>query len=92
MSRAERIRDKLNDGLRPRQLDVVDDSHRHEGHGGWRPEGETHFRVTVVSEAFAGKPRVQRQQLVYGLLKDELDAGLHALQLKTLTPEEAGLD
>jgi BolA protein len=92
MDRAARIRRALDDGLSPRQLEIHDDSHRHEGHAGWRPEGETHFRVTVVAEAFAGKSRVQRQQLVYALLRGELDAGLHALQLKTLTPEEAGLN
>jgi len=92
MDRAERIRQKLNESLSPRRLDIADDSHRHEGHGGWRPEGETHFRIAVVSDAFAGKSRVQRQQQVYALLKEEFDSGLHALQLKTMTPEEAGLD
>jgi BolA protein len=90
MTRAERIHQILTDGLAPQSLEITDDSHRHAGHNGWRPEGETHFRVEVVSDAFEGQSRVNRQQLVYRLLKDELDTGLHALQLKTRTPEEAG--
>jgi BolA protein len=91
MSRAARMRQALEEGLAPERLEIVDDSHRHEGHSGWRPEGETHFRVDVVSKAFEGQSRVARQQRVYAILKAELDAGLHALQIKARTPEEAGL-
>ncbi len=70
-------------------LEVVDDSGRHAGHVGARPEGETHFNVTVVADAFAGKSRVQRQRLVYGILSEELAGPVHALSLVTSTPEEA---
>lgn len=87
---AESIRSKLTDGLSPTRLEVVDDSHRHAGHAGARPEGESHFSVEVVSAEFDGKSRVERQRMVYGLLAAELDAGLHALALKTLTPSEDG--
>ena len=48
-----------------------------------------HFQATVVSNEFAGKSRVQRQQRVYQTLKEKLATGeLHALSFKTLTPEE----
>jgi BolA family transcriptional regulator, general stress-responsive regulator len=85
---AETIRVKLSRGLEPVRLDIVDESHRHAGHAGARPEGESHFNVAVVSAAFAGKNRVARQRLVYGLLADELRTDIHALSLTTLTPEE----
>lgn len=90
MEYATRIRQKLTDGLAPERLEVVDESHRHAGHGGARPEGETHFHVTVVSAAFAGQSRVQRQRLVYSLLAEELQERVHALGLTTLAPGETG--
>lgn len=85
---AETLRAKLTAAFSPARLDVVDDSHRHAGHAGARPEGETHFNVTIVAEAFAGKSRVDRQRLVYAALAQELRERVHALQLTTLTPEE----
>ncbi|HYD29546.1 MAG TPA: BolA family protein [Azospirillaceae bacterium] len=88
MSYAERIRDKLTMALQPARLDVVDQSHRHAGHAGSHPDGETHFQVTVVSAAFEGRSRVARQRLVYDLLADELRERVHALSLQTLTPAE----
>jgi BolA family transcriptional regulator, general stress-responsive regulator len=84
---AERIRNKLA-ALRPTRLVVHDDSRQHAGHAGARPEGESHFRVEIVSSAFAGESRVARQRRVYALLADELRAGVHALQLTTLAPDE----
>ena len=89
MEYATRMRRKLTDALAPERLDIQDDSGRHAGHGGAHPEGETHFHVTVVSAAFAGKSRVERQRLVYGLLAQEMAERVHALGLTTLTPEEA---
>jgi BolA protein len=86
---AEAIERNLQRGLSPQRLEVQDDSARHAGHAGHRPEGETHFNVTVVSAAFGGKSRVARQRLVYDLLKAEFAAGLHALSVVTLTPEES---
>ena len=67
---------------------MVDDSARHAGHVGARPEGETHFNVEIVSAHFSGLSRVARQRLVYAALADELRTDVHALALKTLTPEE----
>lgn len=85
---ASAIDSKLRSAFAPVRLDIEDQSSRHHGHAGWREEGETHFRVEIVSSAFDGKNRVARQRLVYAALKEELDAGLHALALTTLTPEE----
>ena len=82
------IDNKLRARFAPTRLSIEDESSRHHGHAGWREGGETHFRVEIVSMAFEGQGRVARQRLVYGALKDELDAGLHALALTTLTPSE----
>ncbi|GJE53993.1 MULTISPECIES: BolA family protein [Methylobacterium] len=76
--------------LTPSFLDVVDESHLHAGHSGARPEGETHFRLDVVSAAFEGKSRVERHRLVNGALAPAFERGLHALALKARTPAEAG--
>jgi BolA protein len=88
---AERIRTKLTEGLSPVRLEVEDQSHRHVGHAGHDGRGESHFAVTVVSEAFAGMPRVDRQRLVYRLLAEEMAERIHALAIAARTPEEAGL-
>lgn len=88
MKVADIMRDKLTAAFAPQRLQIVDDSHRHAGHAGARPEGETHFSVEIVSAAFAGRSRVERQRLVYGTLAAELRERVHALALKTLTPDE----
>ena len=88
MAVAETIERKLTQALAPQRLKVVDDSEKHKGHAGYREGGETHFRVEVVSDAFAGQNRVARQRRVYEILAQELADRVHALQLTTLTPEE----
>jgi BolA protein len=91
MSIAETIRAKLTDRFAPTRLVIVDESHRHAGHAGARPEGETHFAVTIVAGSFTGLNRVARQRLVYETLADELSTRIHALSLTTLaTNEDAG--
>lgn len=85
---AERMRRKLEVAFAPTRLEIVDDSHRHAGHLGERPGGETHFNVTIVAASFAGASRVARQRLVYAALADELKERVHALQLRTLAPDE----
>ena len=89
MSIRTRIETKLTQALEPTRLKIVDDSEKHAGHSGYQPGGETHFRVEIVSARFTGMARVQRQRLVYELLTEELTERIHALQLKTLSPEEA---
>lgn len=86
---ADAIESKLRSALQPASLVITDDSAKHAGHAGARPGGESHFTVEIVSAAFEGKSRVQRQRLVYDLLKSEFDQGLHALALVTKTPAEA---
>jgi BolA family transcriptional regulator, general stress-responsive regulator len=88
VSVAETIRTKLTERLTPARLEIEDESHRHTGHEGARPGGETHFSVTIVSAAFVGQTRVARQRLVYQALAEELATRVHALSLTTLTPSE----
>ena len=88
MSVADTIREKLTSRFEPLRLGIIDESHRHAGHAGARPEGETHFAVTIVSAAFAGQSRVARQRLIYQTVAEELATRIHALSLTTLTPEE----
>jgi BolA protein len=88
MSVAATIRGKLTSRFAPVHLDIVDESHRHAGHAGARPEGETHFKVTIVSGSFGGLNRVARQRLVYDALAEELATRVHALSLTTLAPGE----
>lgn len=82
------IDNKLRATFAPARLAIEDESSKHHGHAGWREGGETHFKVEIVSAAFEGQSRVARQRSVYAALKQELDAGLHALALTTLTPAE----
>ena len=84
------IEKRLGEGLKPQRLSIVDESHLHAGHAHAPEGGESHFRVEVVSAAFAGLNRVARQRLVYGLLAEEMKERIHALALRTLTPEEDG--
>jgi BolA protein len=85
---AERIRRKLVDAFSPERLEVDDDSARHAGHAGAGEGGESHFNVTLVSPAFAGMGRVERQRRVYAALADELAGPVHALSLRALAPGE----
>ena len=70
-------------------MSITDESHLHAGHIGARPEGETHFRVDIVSAAFGGISRVERQRMIYRGLAEELSDRVHALALQVRTPQEA---
>jgi BolA protein len=85
----ERIADKLKRGLAPSALAVIDESYLHAGHAGHHAKGESHFRIEVVSDAFAGKSRVERHRLINSLLAEELASDVHALAISARTPEEA---
>ena len=82
------IATKLTAAFAPESLDVVDESHRHEGHAGHRPGGETHFRVHIVAEAFRGKSRVERHRMINQTLSGELASGVHALAIHASAPGE----
>lgn len=88
MSVAQILQRKLSDAFQPTRLSIVDDSHKHAGHAGAHPDGESHFSVEIVSPLFAGKSRVERQRLVYVVLAAELRHQVHALALRTLAPGE----
>lgn len=84
------LRRRLEAALGPARLVIEDQSARHAGHGGARPEGETHFRVELVSAAFAGRSRIERQRLVYAAAGDLLQTDIHALSITALAPGEPG--
>ena len=84
----ETIDQKLRESLSPTKLSIVDDSHKHAGHAGARPGGESHFSITIVSKSFEGKSRIQRQRMVYKALSEEMTYHIHALELHTLAPSE----
>jgi BolA family transcriptional regulator, general stress-responsive regulator len=85
---AAQIRAKLTAAFHPLRLEIIDESHRHAGHVGSRPGGETHFRVEIVSAAFQHQTRLQRQRLVYAALAEEMAGDIHALSLVTASPDE----
>ncbi len=85
---ADKLRSKLQEGFSPERLDISDDSSRHAGHAGAHPGGESHFTITIVSGAFSGVGRVERQRRVYAALAEELAGPVHALSLKALAPGE----
>ena len=82
------ITDKLTKAFAPQRLDVEDESHRHVGHAGHRPGGETHFRVYIVAEAFRGKSRIERHRMINDALAAELAGGVHALAIQAGAPDE----
>ncbi|MED6133326.1 SufE-like protein 1, chloroplastic/mitochondrial [Stylosanthes scabra] len=89
--RGRRIKEKLEKELDPVELEVEDVSYQHAGHAGVRgsgDDGETHFNLRVVSKEFEGKSLVKRHRLIYKLLDDELQSGLHALSIVAKTPSE----
>ncbi|KAH7126873.1 bola protein [Dendryphion nanum] len=86
------IREKVTEAFKPTTLDIFNDSHKHSHHSAMRgvTSKETHFRVFITSDAFKSKSQIARHRMVNALLKDEMaqEGGIHALQLKTRTPEE----
>jgi BolA protein len=89
LSVAERIRERLA-ALQPQAVELVDESERHRGHAGWREGGGTHWRLTIVAPAFAGKPTVARHRMVYEALGDLMQHPIHALAITARAPEEKG--
>lgn len=77
----------LQDALAPSALELVDDSAAHAGHAGAR--SGAHFDLRIVSERFAGLPRVARHRLVYDALRPWMADGVHALAIDARAPSEA---
>ena len=80
-ARVEAIRSLLQTAFAPTELDVIDDSHRHAGHEGAR-DGRGHFRVRVVSAAFAGMAPLARHRAVYAALGELMQTDIHALSIE----------
>ena len=96
MSTQSAIENKLMQAFHPVSLTVINESHLHAAHhheddghhATFDGSGETHFRVRIVAEAFAGLSRVARHRAINELLKPELEAGLHALAVEPAAPGE----
>jgi len=89
LSAADEIRRRL-EALRPERLELVDESAAHVGHAGWRPGGETHWRLLIVSDRFAGLSTVTRHRLVYQALGELMSHPIHALSIVAHAPGEPG--
>ncbi len=81
MSKTEEIRTALQTAFDPRELEVVDDSESHRGHGGYREGGETHYNLRIRSAAFKGQSRIARHRAVHAALGPDLIGRIHALAL-----------
>jgi BolA protein len=89
MTTRDVIAEKLIKAFAPERLEVTDDSHRHAGHAGARPGGETHYSVYIVAQAFQGKSRIDRHRMINATLASELQGGVHALAIRAAAPGEA---
>ena len=89
-SRYERISAMLESRFAPLRLEIEDESAKHAGHAGQKgvTGGQTHYRVVMVSESFAGMSRLARSRAVHAALDAEFKSGLHALSLSLNTPAE----
>jgi BolA family transcriptional regulator, general stress-responsive regulator len=87
MTVAEQIRERLA-ALAPSRLELLDQSAQHAGHAGAAPGGNTHWKLTIVSPRFAGKPTVARHRMVYEALGELMQRPIHALEIDAKTPDE----
>ena len=74
--------------LGPAKVQLIDDSEKHRGHGGYNPDGESHFTLVIESPAFEGKSRVERQRMVHGALGELVGERVHALSIRAKAPGE----
>jgi BolA protein len=84
---ATAIEDRLSRAFAPASLEVIDESAKHAGHAGARPEGESHFCVVVAAEVFRGLSPLQRQRQVYQALGDLMGNEIHALRIVARVPD-----
>jgi BolA protein len=85
---AREMHRRLVEALSPTRIELIDDSEKHRGHGGYNPAGESHFSLFIESEAFVGQSRVQRQRLVHAALGDLLHERVHALSIRATAPSD----
>jgi BolA protein len=86
MSVRDTIIEKLSASFSPEHLEVIDESHHHRGHAGWREGGETHFRVRIGTRQFDGLSRVAQHRAVMEALDAELKDRVHALAIEVVPP------
>ncbi|HLX81007.1 MAG TPA: BolA family protein [Burkholderiales bacterium] len=89
MTVAGEIRRRL-EALAPARLELLDESAQHAGHSGASPGGNTHWKLTIVSAAFAGKPTVARHRMIYQALGELMRHPIHALSIEAKSPDEIG--
>ncbi len=84
MNIEQQVHQRLTEQLQPQHLEVINESGNHKVPAG----SETHFKVVLVSEHFAGQPMLKCHRLVYRALAEELAGPVHALALHTYSPEQ----
>jgi BolA protein len=80
MTIAQSIYNKISLNFKPKRLEIIDESHKHAGHSGWREGGQTHFKVILSPEPFASMSRVERGRALNALLEEERNLSLHAIE------------
>lgn len=85
--RVAMIRERLEAALAPHELEIIDESHLHRGHPGAK-DGRGHFRVRIVSDVFAGLPRLARHRRVYAAVGDLMVSDIHALNIEAISSNE----
>ena len=80
----EAIVAKLSQEFAQSHLEVVDESSRHQWHAGYRPGGETHFRVRITAAKLTGLSRVAQHRAIMSVLDAEIKGGVHALAIEVV--------
>ena len=85
---ATEVLQRLNSAFPTAKVELIDDSEKHRGHGGYNPAGESHFTLLIETPDFAGKSRVERQRMVNKALGELVGNRVHALSIKAKAPGE----
>ena len=89
MGFSQTIEKKIEAALKPKSLEVINESHLHAGHQeSFDGSGETHLRIKIVSDAFTGMSRIDRHRAINVLIREEIDQGLHAIAIEAKAPSE----
>ena len=79
---------RLGSAFPDAKVELIDDSEKHLGHGGYNPAGESHFTLLIESAAFEGKSRVERQRMIHKALGALVGERVHALSITAKAPGE----
>jgi len=72
----------ITESFSPEQLEIIDESHKHAGHAGSHPEGESHFLIRLSASAFAGKSRIEREKILRRTIDDASPRHVHAVRFE----------